>query len=132
MTDGQTTTILYTCMIANNCGSVWAIPYAYRVYRVLYSMIIAYQFSDERQGSAPAGWEWSAPTTTQLFFLPPLKLKIAYVYHHSERIICHFSLQLSHHSDHSGQNPGKGHVLSCDPLLLSSKISEILLWLAAV
>ena len=66
------------------------------------------------QGSAHTGREWSAPTTTQLF-LRPLELKMAYFYHHSEKIIvlkCYiqcniipFSLQLSHHSDHSGQNP---------------------------
>ena len=66
------------------------------------------------QGCAHTGRERSAPTTTQLC-LPTLKLKIACFYHHSERIIvlkCYiqyniipFSLQLSHHSDHSGQNP---------------------------
>ena len=43
------------------------------------------------QGSAHTGWEWSAPTTTQLF-LPPLKLKIPDFYHHSERIIV-YSMQ---------------------------------------
>ena len=35
------------------------------------------------QGSAHTGREWSAPTTTQPF-LPPLKLKTAYFYHHSD------------------------------------------------
>ena len=65
------------------------------------------------QGSAHTGREWLAPTTTSTQpFLPPLKLKVAYFCHHSERIIYYiqcniitFSLQLSHHSDHSGQNP---------------------------
>ena len=47
-----------------------------------------------------SGW----PQPPLSFFLPPLKLKIAYFYHN----IITFSLQLSHHSDHSGQNPVNG------------------------
>ena len=84
---------------------------AYQTYPTFLSVSSAMYLT---QGSAHTGREWSAPTTTQRF-LPPLELKMAYFYHHSETIIvlkCYiqyniipFSLQLSHHSDHSGQNP---------------------------
>ena len=45
------------------------------------------------QGSAHTGQEWSALTTTQLF-LPPLELKLAYFYHHSERIVCYIQCNI--------------------------------------
>ena len=92
------------------------------------SKLLSYSYN---QDSAHTGREWSAPTTTHLF-LPPLELKMAYFYHHSGRIIvlkcdiqCNimpFSLQLSHHSDHSGQNP-----VECSTKQLSVSFQDFLL-----